>query len=150
VIAVQDIVVKKSGLINLKKIYDGSDGTLCIAESMRDLPFELKRLYYITNLLNERSVRGKHAHRNLWQAIFCISGSFTLGLDDGCTRQELRVWRSHQGVLLGPGLWHTMSDFSAGCVLLVAASDYYDERDYIRDYDEFLSLVKAGTFAAKT
>lgn len=141
-----EIVVKRSGAITLKKIDDEADGTLCIAEAMRDVPFDVKRFYYITNLLNERSIRGKHAHRTLWQAIFCISGSFTLGLDDGERRQEIRLWRSHQGVLLGPGLWHTMTDFSTGCVLLVAASDYYDERDYIRGYDEFIQLAKSGRF----
>jgi hypothetical protein len=80
----------------------------------------------------------------LWQAIFCVNGSFMLGLDDGANRQEVLMWQTHVGVLLGPGLWHTMHSFSSGCVFLVAASDYYNEADYIRDYQEFLDFVKGG------
>jgi hypothetical protein len=137
-----DIFVRNSGYLYLKRIEDDRDGVLCIAEAARDLPFEIKRFYFITNLENARSVRGKHAHRNLWQAIFCISGSFILSLDDGNTKQDIMMWQSHVGVLLGPRLWHTMHSFSAGCVLLVAASDYYDESDYIRDYDAFLAFVR--------
>lgn len=139
----QPIVVRNSGWAVLRQFDDGVDGSLGIVEAGRDIPFGIKRVYYITNLLNARSVRGKHAHKKLWQAIFCVSGSFTLGLDDGTNRQSMRMWRNNEGVLLGPGLWHTMSEFSAGCVLLVVASDYYDESDYIRNYDEFLKFVGA-------
>jgi len=117
---------------------------LCIAEGGRDVPFDIKRVYYVTHLENNHSVRGKHAHRALWQAIFCVNGSFMLGLDDGENRQEVLMWQAHVGVLLGPGLWHTMHSFSSGCVFLVAASDYYNEADYIRDYQEFLDFVKGG------
>ena len=137
-----DILVPNSGYIYLRRIEDDRDGVLCIAEALRDLPFEIKRFYFITNLENALSVRGKHAHRSLWQAIFCVSGSFVLGLDDGTTRQDIAMWQNHIGVLLGPGLWHTMHSFSSGCVLLVAASDYYDEADYIRDYDAFIEFAK--------
>lgn len=136
------ILVKNSGYVNLKLIRDDRDGNLVILESLRDVPFEVKRLYYITNLENAVSVRGKHAHRNLEQVIFCIQGSFTLGLDDGTNRQKILVNRVNVGVRLGKMLWHTMEDFSSGCVLLVVASDYYDEADYIRDYDEFLRLAR--------
>lgn len=136
------ILVKNSGYVNLKLIRDDRDGNLVILESLRDVPFEVKRLYYITNLENAVSVRGKHAHRNLEQVIFCIQGSFTLGLDDGTNRQKILVNRVNVGVRLGKMLWHTMEEFSSGCVLLVVASDYYDEADYIRDYDEFLRLAR--------
>jgi hypothetical protein len=137
-----DILVRNSGYLCLKCIEDDRDGVLCIAEAARDLPFEIKRFYFITDLENALSVRGKHAHRKLWQAIFCISGSFILSLDDGSTQQDIMMCQRHVGVLLGPRLWHTMHSFSAGCVLLVAASDYYDEADYIRDYDVFLEFVR--------
>lgn len=136
------LTVRNSGYVQLKRIEDDRDGVLCIGEGARDLPFEMKRFYYITNLENARSVRGKHAHRCLWQAIFCVCGSFVLGLDDGFTQQNITMWQNNVGVLLGPGLWHTMHSFSSGCVLLVVASDYYDESDYIRDYDVFLKFVR--------
>jgi dTDP-4-dehydrorhamnose 3,5-epimerase-like enzyme len=138
----ETITVANSGYIPIKRVVDDRDGVLCIGEAHRDVPFAIKRFYYITNLENAHSVRGKHAHRSLWQAIFCVSGSFVLGLDDGTTRQDISMWQNHLGVLLGPGLWHTMQNFSAGCVLLVLASDYYDEADYIRDYEAFLAFVK--------
>ena len=136
------IQVKNSGIVFLKQIDDGSDGALCILEANRDIPFDIKRVYYITNLQNARSVRGKHAHKTLWQAIFCISGSFKLRLDDGTTQQDIQMWRNNQGVILGPGLWHSMTEFSSGCVLLIVASAYFDETDYIREYDEFISFIR--------
>lgn len=138
------ITVKNSGYVELKKVADDRDGVLCIMNGMLDIPFEIKRVYYINHLENARSVRGKHAHKTLQQVIFCISGSFTLSLDDGTNQQDIHMWRDNQGVILGPGLWHTMHSFSNGCILLIAASDYYDESDYIRDYDEFLELIKTG------
>ncbi len=144
----EPIRVKHSGYVELKKIDDGRDGNLIILEQLRDVPFEVRRVYYINNLENCVSVRGHHAHKTLHQAIFCISGSFVLGLDDGEAKQEISMFRDNLGVLLGPGLWHTMHSFSAGCVLLVVASDYYDPGDYIRDYAQFqtwrAAQAKAG------
>lgn len=137
----ESITVNNSGYIDLKLIRDDRDGNLVILEALRDVPFEIKRLYYITNLENSVSIRGNHAHKELEQVIFCLQGSFTLGLDDGKNRQKILVNRVNSGVRLGRMLWHTMEDFSSGCVLLVVASDYYDEKDYIRDYDEFLRLA---------
>ncbi len=131
------IEVRNSGWLQLLKIDDGNDGNLCVMEVQRDIPFDIKRVYFITHLDNCVSIRGKHAHRQLHQAIFCIHGSFILSLDDGERTQDVHMYRDRLGVLLGAGLWHTMHTFSSGCVVLVAASDYFDERDYIRDYDEW-------------
>lgn len=135
------IKVKNSGIVNLKRIVDEHDGTLCVMEELRDIPFDIKRVYYITHLENASSIRGKHAHRTLQQVIFCISGSFVLSLDDGDQKQDILMWRDNVGIILGTGLWHTMHSFSSGCVLLIAASDYFNEKDYIRDYDEFLKFT---------
>lgn len=135
------IIVQNSGYVYLNMIHDERDGNLVILEALRDVPFEIKRLYYITNLENSVSVRGKHAHRELEQIIFCVQGSFTLGLDDGKSKQKILMNKVNVGVRLGKMLWHTMEDFSDGCVLLVVASDYYKETDYIRDYDNFLYLA---------
>jgi hypothetical protein len=131
------IQVRNSGWLQLTKIDDGDDGNLCVMEQQRNVPFAIKRIYFINHLDNCVSVRGKHAHRALQQAIFCIHGSFVLSLDDGDRQQDILMYRDHLGVLLGAGLWHTMHSFSSGCVVLVAASDYFDESDYIRDYGEF-------------
>ncbi|WP_017850703.1 sugar 3,4-ketoisomerase [Leptospira interrogans] len=137
-----EIIVKNSGYINLKKVRDDRDGNLIILEGMKDVPFEIKRVYYINNLENSVSVRGQHAHKEIEQAIFCVSGSFTLRLDDGKTKQEILMNRDNVGILLGKMLWHAMESFSSGCILLVAASDYYKEDDYIRNYSDFIRLVE--------
>ncbi len=138
----QKINVKNSGYIELPRIIDEHDGVLSIMEGNKDIPFDIKRVYYINHLENLESVRGKHAHKALQQVIFCINGSFTLTLDDGQTKQDIHMWRDNIGVILGTGLWHEMHSFSSGCILLVVASDYYDEADYIRNYDEFLKQYK--------
>lgn len=140
----QKITVRNSGIVSLKRIIDERDGALCIMEAGRDIPFDIKRVYYINNLEHQSSIRGKHAHKTLRQVIFCINGSFMLSLDDGTNRQDVLMWKDNEGVILGPCLWHTMHSFSSGCVLLVAASDYYDESDYIRNYDAFLQYVKGA------
>ena len=136
------ITVNNSGIVVLKRLVDDRDGSLCIMNSLKEIPFEIKRVYYINNLDPESSLRGMHAHKKLRQVIFCINGCFTLSLDDGRTKQDIFMREDNVGVILDPMLWHTMHDFSSGCVLLVAASDYYDEADYIRNYDEFLQLAK--------
>jgi len=137
------IIVHNSGYVELRKIIDERDGALCIMEGKRDIPFDIKRIYYINNLEQVTSIRGKHAHKTLSQVIFCINGSFMLTLDDGKNKQDILMWRDNLGVILGPGLWHTMHSFSSGCVLLVAASDYFSADDYIRNYDEFLNFIRA-------
>ncbi|EMJ93229.1 sugar 3,4-ketoisomerase [Leptospira alstonii] len=136
-----EITVKNSGYVHLKKIHDDRDGNLVIMESLRDIPFEIKRIYYINNLENSVSIRGLHAHKEIEQVIFCVSGSFTLKLDDGLTKQKIFMNNDNMGVILGKMLWHSMEGFSSGCVLLVVASDYYREDDYIRDYSDFIQLV---------
>ena len=138
----EKIIVKNSGYIELPRIVDERDGVLSIMQGNKDIPFDIKRVYYINHLENLESVRGKHAHKALQQVIFCINGSFTLTLDDGHNKQDIHMWRDNIGVILGTGLWHEMHSFSSGCILLVVASDYYDEADYIRSYDEFLKQYK--------
>ena len=136
-----NITVKHSGWVQLQCHDDFPDGTLVIAEGERSIPFPIKRVYYITNLSNPSAVRGKHAHKKLEQYIFCVSGRFTLELDDGETKQRLVLDNPFDGVRLGARLWHTMSKFSVGCVLLVFASDFYESSDYSRDNDAFLEHV---------
>lgn len=139
---INKINVKNSGIIKLKFFNDFPDGNLIIGESNKSVPFNIKRIYYINNLFNKKAIRGKHAHKKLEQIIFCINGHFTLSLDDGNIKQKILVNNSANGIRLGPKLWHTMEKFSSDCIILVLASDYFKENDYIRDYNKFLKYIK--------
>lgn len=136
------ITVKNSGVIKLQSFDDFPDGHLIIAEVGKHIPFEIRRVYFITNMFRDRSTRGKHAHKKLEQYIFCLNGSCVIELDDGKKKQKITMRDQRFGVKLGPMLWHVMKRFSKDCVLLVVANDHYDESDYIRDYEEFLKLAK--------
>jgi hypothetical protein len=144
------IRVAHSGVVRLQAVPDRPDGNLFIAEARREIPFAIKRLYFINALANPAAVRGRHAHRKLEQVIFCINGSFALHLDDGRKKQRIRLHDPAIGIRLGPYLWHTMSGFSADCVILVVASDRYKSSDYIRDYAEFKALVARSQLRAKS
>lgn len=136
------IEVDHSGLVELQKFQDQPDGDLYIATSCENIPFEIKRVYFINNLQNETAVRGKHAHKELTQIIFCINGSFTLALDDGHKKQSFRLSDPSEGIILGPMLWHEMKDFSKDCVILVFANGPYNRADYIRRYEDFKKAVR--------
>jgi dTDP-4-dehydrorhamnose 3,5-epimerase-like enzyme len=132
-----DIKVKNSGWVELQTFDDRPDGILCIGEELKNIPFNIKRFYFISNLGNRQAVRGKHAHREIEQILFCISGGFDLLLDDGLSKQTIRMEDPGKGILLGKMLWHEMTNFSNDCVILVVANDYYRAEDYIRNYDDF-------------
>ena len=101
------------------------------------IPFEIRRVYYIHR--TEAGVsRGFHAHRNLNQVAICVSGSCRVVLDDGRQREETRLDSPLRGLVIGNYTWRELHDFSADCVVLVLASEHYDEADYIRNYDTFL------------
>lgn len=137
------IKVKNSGTIKIQTFDDFLDGYLAIGESLKNIPFDIKRFYFINNLFNKKAVRGKHAHRKLEQVIFCVNGSFTLELDDGKTKQNILMDDPSYGVRLGSMLWHSMKKFSKDCAIAVVASMHYDEKDYIRNYEEFKRLASA-------
>ncbi len=137
------ITVKHSGVIHLNYIEDFPDGNLIVGEQGKNIPFEIKRVYSIYNFLNPTARRGMHAHKTLDQVIFCLKGSFILELDDGTTVQSIQMNDPRWGVLLGARLWHSMSQCSPDCIMLVLAGDYYKESDYIRDYEEFIQFIHA-------
>jgi dTDP-4-dehydrorhamnose 3,5-epimerase-like enzyme len=138
------IYVKNAHWISTQKIVDGHDGILSVANEMDNIPFDIKRVYYIYNLINHRNVmRGKHAHKSLEQVMFCLNGECTVTLDDGKRKQTIILDQPNKGIFLGTNLWHTMQEFNSNCILLVFASQLYSEDDYIRDYDEFLETVKS-------
>lgn len=116
-------------------------GSLVALEGGNTVPFEIKRVYYIFG--TEQDVaRGFHAHYNLKQVAICVTGRCRMILDDGKNREEVLLDSPTKGLLIGDLVWREMHDFSEDCVLLVLASEHYDENDYIRDYDEFVTKVK--------
>jgi len=123
---------------NLKQLGDDR-GSLVALDKESVLPFEIKRAYYLLNT-KPGVTRGFHAHKELHQMAVCISGSCRMVLDDGVERECVVMDSSIVGIDLPPMLWHEMHNFSDDCVLLVVASDYYDENDYIRDYEQFKAV----------
>ena len=123
-------------LIDLRKIHDVR-GNLTPIEGGVDVPFDIKRVYYLYDVPGGES-RGAHAHKELYQLIVAASGSFTVTLDDGHEKKSFNLNRSYYGLLVPPGLWRDLDDFSSGAVLLCLASENYDAAVYILNYDEFL------------
>lgn len=116
-------------------------GSLSFLEAERHIPFDIRRVYYIYDVQGD-SRRGFHAHRDLQQVLICIHGSCKILMDDGKEKQIVQLDKPNEGLLIENTIWREMYDFSPGAVLLVMASQYYDEADYIRNYDEFLAFVK--------
>ncbi|MCK4252511.1 WxcM-like domain-containing protein [candidate division WOR-3 bacterium] len=136
--------IRNCRLIELPKIGDDKRGFLSIGESRKDIPFEIKRIYYIYKIGDLSVVRGQHAHKKLEQAFFCIHGKVTFLVDDGERREEIELKEPNKGLYIGPKLWHNMIGFSKDTVILAVASDYYNEGDYIRDYDKFVDYMHKG------
>lgn len=118
-------------------------GSLSFFESKKDIPFEIKRIYYIYDVPLD-STRGMHAHKKLQQLLWCPYGKIEIVLDNGKVKETIMLDSPKKGLLVGSGMWRDMYWKKAESVLCVAASDYYDEEDYIRDYDEFIRHVKEG------
>lgn len=115
-------------------------GQLVAIEAMKDLPFEVRRVYYIYDTLPEVR-RGFHAHKCLEQILICVHGSCRIHLDNGFDTAEVLLDKPNEGLYIANDMWREMYDFSDGAVLLVLASEYYDEADYIRDYNAFIKMV---------
>lgn len=115
-------------------------GSLISLEQLKNIPFKIKRVYYIFGTKNN-IVRGKHSHTNLQQVAICVSGSCKFFLDDGKTKKNINLNSPNKGLYIGKNIWREMSDFSPDCVLIVLANDYYNENEYIRDYKKFIELI---------
>jgi len=115
-------------------------GSLVALESNKSIPFDIKRVYYIFGT-QQGVARGFHAHKQLKQVAICVTGKCRMILDNGHKRESIWLDNATRGVLIEDLTWREMHDFSDDCVLLVMASEYYDESDYIRNYDEFLKGV---------
>ena len=115
-------------------------GSLIAIEAGHNAPFEIKRVYYIFDTKKDVE-RGFHAHINLKQIAIAVKGECTFVLDNGETREEIKLTNPKQGLLIEGLLWREMKDFSNDCVLIVLASEHYDETDYIRNYKKFEEIV---------
>lgn len=129
-------LIKKISLHSL-----GDDrGQLISLEGNQTIPFAVKRVYYIFNT-KPLVRRGFHAHKKLEQVLICTSGSCNILLDDGKKKEVAYLSCPNEALFIGPMIWHEMYDFTEDCVLMVIASEHYDENDYIRDYNVFLNKV---------
>lgn len=128
-------------LFELRRIADAR-GNLTAIEGSVDVPFEIRRVYYLYDVPGGES-RAGHAHRTLEQVIIAASGSFDVSLDDGSRTQVFQLNRSYRALYVPPMQWRLISNFSSGSVCLVLASEHFDESDYYRDHDEFMRAVAA-------
>ena len=126
-------------LINFNVLGD-ERGQLVALEEMNNIPFKIKRVYYLTGT-KPGVARGFHAHKKLSQVAVCVAGKCLMILDDGVRKEEVWLDSPDKGVLIENMVWREMHHFSEDCVLLVVASELYDETDYIRDFSEFVRLI---------
>ena len=126
-------------IINFQTLGDNR-GSLIVLEENYNAPFEIKRVYYIFDTKKDVT-RGFHAHINLKQLAIVVKGNCTFVVDDGQKKEEILLNNPNKGLFIEGLIWREMKDFSSDCVLLVLASEHYDESDYIRDYNDFLKEV---------
>jgi hypothetical protein len=140
-----EIRIRNCKYLSLQQVVDESDGILSIAEAKRNIPFDIKRIFYIYGLSSPKAQRGFHAHKELEQVLICLSGSCKLMLADGDDKQYFFLKDPNQGIYIAPKVWLQLFEFSSDCILLIFASDYFEEADYIRDFEEFIKYVESGT-----
>ena len=112
------------------------NGNLTSITNSQEVPFDIKRIYYLYDVPGGNS-RGGHAHKDLYQIMIALSGSFTVTVDDGQLKRSFLLNQPYQGLLIPPGLWRDLDNFSSGSICMVLASELYDEEDYFRDYENY-------------
>lgn len=135
-----DELAKKISINKIRTICDYR-GNLSIIEAQKDIPFEIKRVYYIWDN-KDNLPRGGHAHKELWEAMIALHGSCKIKIYDGKSTIDYILDKPDNVLIFPPGYWRDLVAFADDCVLLVLASDYYNESDYIRDYDEYIKYVQ--------
>ncbi len=123
-------------IVNLPQVHNGA-GNITAIENNKNIPFSVKRIYYLYDIPGGED-RGAHAHKELEQFIIAASGSFDVTIDDGLNKRTFSLNHPNRALHLVPGLWRELSNFSSGAICLVLASEKYDEKDYIRDYNQFI------------
>lgn len=132
--------IHNCNVLDLGKIHNPS-GNITIVQNGESQPFNIKRIYYLYDVPGG-SERGGHAHKNLFQLIIAASGSFDVILDDGNNKKVIHLNRPNYGLLIVPGIWREIVNFSSGAICLVLASEKYSEDDYIRSYESYLKIKK--------
>ncbi|WP_353931812.1 FdtA/QdtA family cupin domain-containing protein [Okeanomitos corallinicola TIOX110] len=132
-------MISNCKIIELPKIKDPR-GNLTFIEGGKHIPFDIQRVYYLYDVPGGAE-RGGHAHKELHQLIIAMSGSFDILLDDGHDKKRFYLNRSYYGLYICPMIWRSIDNFSSGSVCMVLASNFYDEADYYRDYEDFLGDV---------
>lgn len=127
-------------LVELNK-HEHETGNLSVVENNKEVPFDINRVYYLYDIPGGED-RGAHAHKELNQLIIAASGSFDIVLDDGNVKRSITLNRPYIGLIVVPGIWRELINFSSGAICMVLASHKYDENDYIRDYNEFKRVKK--------
>ena len=117
------------------------NGNLTSITNSKEVPFDIKRIYYLYDVPGGNS-RGGHAHKDLYQIMIALSGSFTVTVDDGKLKRSFQLFQPYQGLLIPPGLWRDLDNFSSGSICMVLASEIYDENDYFREYEDFRNFKK--------
>jgi len=125
-------------ILPLNKIHNRA-GNITIVEGNVHVPFDIKRIYYLYDIPGGEA-RGGHAHKALYQLLVAAGGSFNVLLDDGLNKKIVALNRPNYGLLIVPGIWRELFEFSSGAISLVLASHVYDESDYLRDYSEFIKF----------
>jgi len=138
------MIAEKYLKIDFPKITE-SRGNLTFIEGTKHIPFAIKRVYYLYDVPSG-ATRGGHAHKSLWELMIALSGSFDVVLDNGKEKKKFFLNRPHYGLLLPPGVWRELENFSSNSVALALASEIYIEDDYIRDYKVFKKMVDNGEF----
>lgn len=127
--------IHRCSVVELTKIHNPA-GNITFIQSGGNLPFDIKRVYYLYDVPGG-SERGGHAHKSLYQLIVAASGSFEVILDDGSNKKIVYLNRPNFGLMVIPGIWRELVNFSSGAICLVLASEKYDENDYFRDYSSY-------------
>ncbi len=127
--------IHNCNVVELSKVHR-PQGNITIIQNGGHQPFDVKRVYYLYDVPGG-SERGGHGHKNLFQLVIAASGSFDVIIDDGQNKKIVQLNRPYYGLLIVPGIWREIINFSSGAICLVLASEKYDERDYIRDYSDF-------------
>jgi len=133
--------MKNSTVFDCKIIEFNKQSNNITIENKMDIPFDVKRIYYLFDVKNS-SIRGEHAHKDLFQVIFGLNQGLKIKIDDGQNKKIINLNNSNQGLLIVPGIWRSLTEFFPESICLVLASELYSEEDYIRDYNEFLNFKK--------
>jgi dTDP-4-dehydrorhamnose 3,5-epimerase-like enzyme len=136
------VKIDKCQIINFPQIAEPR-GNLSFIEGNNHVPFPIKRVYYLYDVPSG-ATRGGHAHKTLFELMIALSGSFDVVLDDGKEKKLFFLNRPHYGLLITPGIWREIENFSSNSVALALASDFYFEKDYVRDYEVFKEMVANG------